>query len=69
MESSWKSERIENILVFSHGIWLGGWKSGGVENIFIWLRREMKNVVCGSKEKTLEPHHFFSSPPSQPKKY
>ena len=39
MERGWKSERIEKILVSTICVWLGGWKSGEMENFFIWLKR------------------------------
>ena len=38
MERGWKSEMIENILVSLICIWLGGWKSGGMKNFFVWLK-------------------------------
>ena len=37
----WKiSERIENIWFFLMCVWLEGWKSGRVENLFVWLERK-----------------------------
>ena len=37
MEKGWKSERIEKILVSLICVWLEGWKSGKMENIFFFF--------------------------------
>ena len=36
-----KSGRIEKILVSLICVWLEGWKSGEIENFFVWLQREI----------------------------
>ena len=35
------SERIEKIWFSLMCVWLEGWKSGRVENFFVWLERKM----------------------------
>ena len=42
MESGWKIGKIEKILFFLICVWLGGWKSGEIENFFVWLRRKVR---------------------------
>ena len=49
----WKIRKIENRegiekwedkrdLIFSHLCLVGGWKSGEMKNLFVWLRRKMR---------------------------
>ena len=37
-----KSGRIEEIWFSLVFVWLEGWKSGDIENLFVWLRRKIK---------------------------
>ena len=37
----WKIERIEKFWFSLICVWLEGWKSGRVENSFIWLERKV----------------------------
>ena len=37
----WKNKRIEKIWFSLMCVWLEGWKSGKVENFFVWLERKM----------------------------
>ena len=37
-----KSERIEDIQFSPICVWLRGWKSGEMKNLFVWLRRKMR---------------------------
>ena len=34
----WINGRIEKVLISFICVWLGGWKSGGMENFFVWLK-------------------------------
>ena len=45
--SGWKSRKIENIWFSLLRVWLKSWKSGRVENSFVWLKRKgmMENVI------------------------
>ena len=49
MGREWKSETIENILVSPIYVWLGGWKSGGIENFFCLVEMKIERIenrVC-----------------------
>ena len=44
----WKSERMENIVVFPLMCLVGGVESGRIEKFFVWLERKMgrmENVI------------------------
>ena len=45
----------EEILVYPHGVWLGKWKSGEIENFFVWLRRKWDDWKCSLYKFSLIP--------------
>ena len=47
MVRGWKSEKIEKILISIICVYLEKWKSRGMKNFFIWLRKNkmVENVV------------------------
>lgn len=38
IENGWKGEKIEDILVFLYDFKLGWYKSGEIDDSFVWLR-------------------------------